>query len=127
MDQVFAQIAADQPHRIILYRAKPASRFGKVVISRKKEFYQLEKFTAAQTFHENIAPEALAGVLEEWFGRDFAQLDAEGEEYNWSIRETRNGPPPPSNAAAAMRRRRPRKRTTGANATSSPTAWRSLR
>ncbi|MGE4564538.1 MAG: SAM-dependent methyltransferase [Victivallaceae bacterium] len=99
MNEVFAQIAADQPHRIILYRAKPASRFGKIVISRKPEFYQLEKFTATQTFHENIAPEALAETLAGLFGCDFAQLDAEGRDFHWSLRETKAGPP-------ALKRRR---------------------
>ncbi len=69
------------------------------MISPKPDGYQLEKFTATQTFHENIATEALAAMLAELFGRDFAQLDAEGRDFHWSLRETGDGAP-------ALKRRR---------------------
>ncbi len=109
MDQIFEEIAADQPHRITLYQPRPASPYRKITLSRKKDFYQFEKFTATQAFHENIAQNALAAALAGQFQSSFARLDAEGQTFSYSLREAKDGsiavkrrrnaaPPPPPEA-----------------------------
>jgi len=52
-----------------------------LVSAKGKDFYQLEKFTDKQVFHENIDPQALASCVGDLL-KSFRQLTAMSNDFN---------------------------------------------
>ena len=57
---------------------------------KERDFYQVEKFTDKQVFHENIEVEDLAKSIGDMMER-FRQLTAISEEYNFDVRISKKG------------------------------------
>ena len=54
--------------------------------AKGREFYQVEKFTEKQVFHENIEIADLEAKIFEFMEEDFKQLDASSEDENFNIK-----------------------------------------
>ena len=57
----------------------------------KKEFYQIEKFTDKQVFHENISKEDLAEKLKELIEGNYKQLNAWSKEHILDLKISKKG------------------------------------
>ncbi len=71
------QIVTGEPIRIII--SKPVAKtnlYKKIVIERKKEYFQVAKYTEKQVFHENISPEELEQYLFELIEGMYLQVNA---------------------------------------------------
>ena len=54
---------ADRPSKIILSKPGKAQTYKKIVLVRKKDYYQMEQYTDKQVFHRNVAPDALTDTV----------------------------------------------------------------
>lgn len=79
--------------KIVLSRGDGA--FRKIVINQKSGrqgvYYQAEKYTDRQVFHENIPPEALPARMAEWVPGEFKQADAFSEGLCRTLRVSKKG------------------------------------
>lgn len=64
--------------RIILSKPEKSSKYKKMIITQKSEFYQIEKFTEKQAFHENVSREKLLERLTVWMQQEYRQLNGFG-------------------------------------------------
>lgn len=64
--------------RIILSKPDKSAEYRKIVVTKKRECWQIEKFTEKQAFHENVTGEELLSRLEEWLGGKYRQLNGFG-------------------------------------------------
>lgn len=74
--------------------SKPASKseeYKKITIERKKENYQIAKYTEKQVFHENVSKEDLAQRCVELTKAHFQQINAWSETYEHMIMISRKG------------------------------------
>ena len=61
LKQYLEEIAAEPLLKMVLSHPKSKSEpYRKIVIQRKKSFFQIEKYTEKQVFHENVPFDALA-------------------------------------------------------------------
>lgn len=70
-------------------------KYNKIVIqlkeSKKKEFYQIEKYTDKQVFHENIDLDAFKVKFEECIGNSYKQVSAWAENTTYDLRISKKG------------------------------------
>lgn len=81
-----------KPYKIVLSKtASKTEQYKKIVITRKKSGYQIEKFTQKQAFHENVSEkQAEEFCARELQGR-FMQLNAWDDEYEHIVLISRKG------------------------------------
>ena len=96
MDTFIKKLIADKPYKLILSnKASKENEFNKVVITKKviknTPMYQIEKFTNTQAFHININEADLENILNEYLDVQYKQLNAWGEEYEFSLKITKKG------------------------------------
>ncbi len=74
---VIADLVKENLIKIII--SKPADKsipYKKIVIERKKDYFQAAKYTEKQVFHDNVAPEDLERYLCQLIGDDYLQINA---------------------------------------------------
>lgn len=96
METFIQRLVTDKPYKIILSnKASKENEFNKVVITKKviknTPMYQIEKFTETQAFHININEADLEKILNEYLDVQYKQLNAWGEEYEFSLKITKKG------------------------------------
>ena len=96
METFITKLLADKPYKLILSsKANKENEFNKIVITKKiiknAPMYQLEKFTDTQAFHINIGITDLENALNEYLNTQYKQLNAWGEEYEFSLKITKKG------------------------------------
>lgn len=67
------------------------NEFKKIVIGRKERFFQAEKYTKTQVFHENIPFDALEGFILLYFGLSFRQLNAFTDTHEYNMKLSKKG------------------------------------
>ena len=75
--KIIGQIAQSAITKMII--SKPAAgtiEYKKIVIERKKEYFQAAKYTEKQVFHDNVMPEDLANYLLEIIAGSYLQVNA---------------------------------------------------
>jgi len=83
---------SEKIYKIVISKPeKKNSQFKKLVISKQKNGYQLEKFTDKQVFHKNVKFESLADKICELLQEDFCQLNAWEESAEYDIKISKNG------------------------------------
>lgn len=91
-NELLAEIAAASPAKVILHRSVNAQeRFYKCVAVRKAGFYQLEKYTSRQVFHENFLPGELAKRLTALFPAVYTELEAHTDKTTYLVRLDEKG------------------------------------
>ena len=76
------------PHKLVLSKpGKKSNEFKRINISLMGGYYQFEKFSEKQAFHENIMADEVALRCGDYLREDFKQLNAwdDGFEYNLKI------------------------------------------
>ena len=77
LEKVITQIASSAIIKMII--SKPAtkiSQYKKIVIERKKEYFQAAKYTEKQVFHDNVMPQDLERYLLETIADSYLQINA---------------------------------------------------
>lgn len=77
LKKIIADIAASSITKMII--SKPAEKsipYKKVVIERKKDYFQAAKYTEKQVFHDNIKPKDLENYLQEIITDAYLQVNA---------------------------------------------------
>lgn len=73
LEQVLTTVFADEPSKLILSKPGKDTPYRKIILVRKKDYYQVEKYTEKQVFHENISfqdsADACRKLLESGFGQ----------------------------------------------------------
>ena len=90
------EISNSKPYKIVISNRKNKDvEYKKININLKeakgREFYQVEKFTEKQVFHENIEIANLEAKIFEFMEEDFKQLDAWSEDENFNIKISEKG------------------------------------
>lgn len=90
------EIVDSNPYKIVISNRKNKEiKYKKININLKelkdKEFYQIEKFTEKQVFHENIDKEELNEHIFNFIKEDYKQLDAWSEEAVFNIKISKKG------------------------------------
>lgn len=86
------QILTQDIMKIVI--SKPASKseeYKKITIERKKENYQIAKYTEKQVFHENVSKEDLAQRCLELTNAHFQQINAWSETYEHMVMISKKG------------------------------------
>ena len=77
LKKVIGQITAASITKMII--SKPAEKtnpYKKIVIERKKDYFQAAKYTEKQVFHDNVKPEDLESYLQETIADVYLQVNA---------------------------------------------------
>ena len=77
LENVIDRIVADSMVKMII--SKPADKtieYKKIVMERKKEYFQAAKYTEKQVFHDNVMPEELNNYLYETIANAYLQVNA---------------------------------------------------
>ena len=73
----FSEILSAEAGKMIISKAaKKTGEYKKLVVEKKKNGYQLTKYTEKQAFHENISTEELPARLEALVSGEFRQVNA---------------------------------------------------
>lgn len=90
LDQIIKELLTEDIVKIVLSNSKD-SKFKKIVISKLDSFYQAEKFTDKQAFHENLNREQLALFCYETMDEGFKQLNAWDNDSEYEIKISKKG------------------------------------
>ncbi len=88
---IFQKILSDNPYKIVMSKSVNKEEFKKIVISYKKDYYQIEKFTDKQVFHENIKLDRLNDYLISIFNVSYMQLNAWSNSHEYNLRVSKKG------------------------------------
>lgn len=92
IDKYINEILAARPYRLVI--SKPISKseeYKKINILLKKGYYQLEKYTQTQVFHENLQFDQAQSCIEGYLGGVFLQLNAWTDEQEFSLLISKKG------------------------------------
>ena len=90
------EICEDEIIKVVISNKKNKEiKYNKVVFQLKEkkgeEYYQIEKFTDKQVFHENIELNDLNEKILEFMKEDFKQLDAWSKEATYNMKVSKKG------------------------------------
>ena len=94
--KIINEICKDNIVQVVISNKKNKElKYNKIVFQlkekNKKEYYQVEKFTDKQVFHENIDLEYLSYKLTEYMKEDFKQLNAWSYNMSYDIKVSKKG------------------------------------
>ncbi len=90
MEQHLQTIIAAEPYKLVFSNGKGCD-YQKIVINRKGDGYQIEKFTQKQVFHENIKVEELLNSLTALLDLGYRQLNAYAEQEQLELKLSKKG------------------------------------
>lgn len=93
MEQYIETIVTDCSRIVISKPADKKDEYRKIVIYKKPQFFQIEKYTTQQVFHENVDAMTLTMRLTEWMKNRFRQLNAFEEGYEHMLLVSKKGVP----------------------------------
>ena len=77
LKQIISRIAACSIQKMIISKPQEKSNpYKKIVIERKKDYFQAAKYTEKQVFHDNIEPNALEQYLLDTILDAYLQVNA---------------------------------------------------
>ncbi len=77
LESFFNEIIAGDAHKLIISKPRTASElYKKIVIEKKKTFYQISKYTDKQVFHENVPKDGLLAACTALTYGHFSQVNA---------------------------------------------------
>ncbi|WP_230398335.1 class I SAM-dependent methyltransferase [Novisyntrophococcus fermenticellae] len=82
-DKIRKAIFSNQKNQDFLYR--------KIILERRENFYQVEKLTEEQAFHENLELNRAADYSEKLLKEGFGQLNAWGETREYAVKISKKG------------------------------------
>lgn len=93
LEEYISQIISASPYKLIISNPASNAEFRKIIITKKDKYYQVEKYTEKQVFHDNIAFDALEKCCLDFLGSDFKQLNAWSDTFEYNLRLSKKGKP----------------------------------
>lgn len=90
LDQIVKEIFENSIIKVVLSNPKD-TKYKKIVVSKKEQGFQAEKFTNTQAFHENLQSEQLALYAYSSMESGFKQLNAWDESFEYSVKISKKG------------------------------------
>lgn len=90
----YIEAIAESCRKLII--SKPATKqeeYRKIIVQKKEAFFQMEKYTDKQVFHENLSVEELETALEELMQNHFRQLNGFDTEAEHILLVSKKGVP----------------------------------
>ena len=84
------QVLASKPYKLVLSSGK-GCEYQKIVVQQKGDYFQIEKYTQKQVFHENIQPEQLGDSLAKLLELGYRQLNSYGEAEQMEMKISKKG------------------------------------
>ncbi|MBK5251526.1 MAG: SAM-dependent methyltransferase [Peptostreptococcaceae bacterium] len=85
-------IVSNLPYKMVISSpAQKTAQYRKIVIGLKKGYYQVEKYTQKQVFHENIEHESIASYCARLLSSEYRELNAWDENYKYNIKISKKG------------------------------------
>lgn len=92
LEQYFTQLKAEHVTRLILSKPKNKSEeYKKITIEKKKDYYQISKYTEKQVFHENVKESVLPSRCTELTFDHFLQVNAWTDTWEYYILISKKG------------------------------------
>ena len=86
------QILANPVKKLVISHPKTKSAlYKKINVNRKKDYYQIEKYTDKQVFHENIQTEQLLDKCMELIDGQYLQVNAWSEDTEYALLISKKG------------------------------------
>ncbi len=82
-DKIRKVVFSNQKNRDFLYR--------KIILERREDFYQVEKLTEKQAFHEILETDRAAGYSEKLLNEGFGQLNAWSDTAEYAVKISKKG------------------------------------
>lgn len=77
LESFFEEIIEGGAHKLIISKPRNATElYKKIVIEKKKDYYQIAKYTDTQVFHENVPPNGLLAACVSLTYGHFGQVNA---------------------------------------------------
>lgn len=87
-----AQILANPINKMVISHPKTKSEpYKKITINRKKDFFQIEKYTDKQIFHENIKAVQLTDKCMEFIDGHYLQINAWTDDMEYALLISKKG------------------------------------
>ena len=92
LEQYFIQILENNVYKLIISKPKKKDlEYKKIVIEKKRDYYQIAKYTEKQVFHENVKEDALASRCVELTFDQFLQVNAWSDAWEYYILISKKG------------------------------------
>lgn len=92
MKQYLREMLTDTLTKMVISNPKVKSEeYKKIVVNRKKNGFQIEKYTEKQVFHENVTRDALYARCAELLGEKYRQVDAWDSEKQYTLLISQKG------------------------------------
>ena len=92
LKQYLSEMTAEHLNKLVISHPKKKSEsYRKIVINRKKTFYQFEKYTDKQVFHENVPQEQLATRCAELIEDRYQQVNAWSDRMEYTLLISKKG------------------------------------
>ncbi len=90
MEEYINQIDTEKIQKIIVSNGKEAE-YKKIVIQRKTDGFQIEKYTDKQVFHENVKSICLPEVCQRHLDMGYRQLDIFTDTMQYGLKQSKKG------------------------------------
>ncbi len=93
MEQIYealGQVLASQPYKLVLSSGK-GCEYQKIVIQLKGDYFQIEKYTQKQVFHENVKSDELEAALRQLLEQGYRQLNSYADSEQMEMKISKKG------------------------------------
>lgn len=92
LTEYFSQLLEDHVYKLIISKPKKKeSEYKKLVIEKRKDYFQIAKYSEKQVFHENVKEEMLAKRCSELTFDHFLQVNAWNDNWEYYILISKKG------------------------------------
>ena len=84
------QVLASKPYKLVLSSGK-GCEYQKIVVQLKGDYYQIEKYTQKQVFHENVKPAELENALRSLLELGYRQLNSYADAEQMEMKISKKG------------------------------------
>lgn len=88
--EVLKEVLASQPYKLVLSSGK-GCEYQKIVVQLKGDYYQIEKYTQKQVFHENVKPAELENALRSLLELGYRQLNSYADSEQMEMKISKKG------------------------------------
>lgn len=93
MEQIYEalkEVLASKPYKLVLSSGK-GCEYQKIVVQLKGDYYQIEKYTQKQVFHENVKPAELENALCSLLELGYRQLNSYADSEQMEMKISKKG------------------------------------
>ena len=93
MEQIYEalkEVLASQPYKLVLSSGK-GCEYQKIVVQLKGDYFQIEKYTQKQVFHENVKPAELEEALHALLELGYRQLNSYADSEQMEMKISKKG------------------------------------